>query len=170
MITPDYCQTMARYNQWMNQRLYAVCSSIDDVERKRDRGAFFGSIHSTLNHLLYADIAWLNRFQQRESSLPAMGQDLYPDFDDLQRHREQFDRELLDWTRHLSADWLAQPFEFTSKVDGQTRIRPTWLLVTQVFNHQTHHRGQITTLLSQAGYDYGVTDLPWLPTEELAPS
>jgi hypothetical protein len=55
MITPEYCQLMARYNRWMNERLYATCSAMQDVERKRDRGAFFGSIHGTLNHLLWGD-------------------------------------------------------------------------------------------------------------------
>ena len=65
MIAPAYCQLMARYNRWMNERLYALCAGLDDDERKRDRGAFFGSIHGTLNHLLWGDRMWLGRFTRR---------------------------------------------------------------------------------------------------------
>ncbi|MBD2257574.1 DinB family protein [Pseudanabaena sp. FACHB-2040] len=163
MITPDYCYALATYNQWMNERLYKVCASIPDEPRKQDRGAFFGSIHGTLNHLLYGDRAWMERFQRKLPSLKQMGQDLYEDFDDLRSQREAMDQEILSWAAALSEEWLAQPFEYTSNVDGKTRVLPTWVLVTHLFNHQTHHRGQLTTLLSQLGYDYGATDIPWLP-------
>jgi uncharacterized damage-inducible protein DinB len=162
MITPEYCHTLARYNQWMNGRLYEVCAAIPDAARKQDRGAFFRSIHGTLNHLLYGDIAWMGRFQGSPASLPAIDQELYANFDDLRRHRETLDQEILSWATTLSQDWLAQPFQYTSAVDGKTRILPAWILVTHLFNHQTHHRGQLTTLLSQLGVEYGATDLPWL--------
>lgn len=164
MISPSYCQRMAEYNQWMNQRLFDVCGALRDEERKRDRGAFFGSIHGTLNHLLYGDRAWLGRFTGLPASLPALGQDLYADFEELRRQRDLTDQALLLWASQLSESWLAQPLEYTSGVDAKTRRLPVWLLVTHLFNHQTHHRGQVTTLLSQMGHDLGVTDLPWLPT------
>ncbi len=64
----------------------------------------------------------------------------------------------------LTSEWLEQLFSYTSNVDQKTRLLPTWILVTHLFNHQTHHRGQLTTLLTQLGYDIGVTDIPWLPT------
>jgi len=164
MIDRDYCQTMAEYNQWMNQKLYAVCAEIPDADRKQDRGAFFKSIHGTLNHLLYGDRAWLGRFVNQPFSVRVIGQDLYTEFAELQREREICDREILNWATNVSPDWLAQPFNYTSNVDGETRILPTWVLVTHMFNHQTHHRGQLTTLLSQLGYNPGITDLPWLPS------
>lgn len=164
MISPSYCQRMAEYNQWMNQRLYEVCGALKDEERKRDRGAFFGSVHGTLNHLLYGDRAWLGRFTGSPASLPPLGQDLYADFEELRRQRDLTDQALLLWANQLSESWLAQPLEYTSGVDAKTRRLPVWLLVTHLFNHQTHHRGQVTTLLSQMGHDLGVTDLPWLPT------
>ncbi|HEY9861333.1 MAG TPA: DinB family protein, partial [Candidatus Obscuribacterales bacterium] len=162
MIDDDYCQTMATYNQWMNQKLYAICSEIPDVERKRDRGAFFKSIHGTLDHLLYGDRAWLDRFVNQPFSTKVIGQELYSDFAELRQEREVCDREIIAWTETISQSWLEQSFEYTSNVDGKTRVLPTWVLVTHLFNHQTHHRGQLTTLLSQLGYDPGVTDLPWL--------
>jgi uncharacterized damage-inducible protein DinB len=68
-----------------------------------------------------------------------------------------------EWAEGLEELWLAADFTYTSRIDGRTRTFPAWLLVTHLFNHQTHHRGQLTTLLSQVGIDPGVTDLPWLP-------
>ncbi|HIK39045.1 DinB family protein [Thermoleptolyngbya sp. M55_K2018_002] len=163
MIDVDYCQTMAKYNQWMNRRLYALCADLSDGDRRQDRGAFFKSIHGTLNHLLYGDRAWLRRFTHQPLTGLAIGQDLYENFDELRQAREQCDKEILIWVQRITADWLAQPFTFHSKADGKAHTLPTWTLVVHLFNHQTHHRGQITTLLSQLGLDPGVTDLPWLP-------
>jgi uncharacterized damage-inducible protein DinB len=162
MIDSEYCQTMAAYNQWMNQKLYAVCAEISDAERKQDRGAFFKSIHGTLNHLLYGDRTWLGRFVNQPFAPKVIGQELYSDFAELRQAREICDREIMDWAKSASQAWLEQSFTYTSNVDGKSRVLPTWVLVTHLFNHQTHHRGQLTTLLSQLGYDPGVTDLPWL--------
>jgi uncharacterized damage-inducible protein DinB len=159
----NYYPTMAQYNQWMNQKLYAICTTIPDATRKEDLGAFFKSIHRTLNHLLYGDRAWLGRLTNQPFYVDNLGQFMYDDFAELKQAREQCDRDLLDWTKTLTPEWLNQPFPYTSNIDKKTRILPTWLLVTHLFNHQTHHRGQITTLLSQLGYDPGITDLPWLP-------
>lgn len=163
MNSLDYYVTMANYNQWMNQRLYALCAEIPDETRKADVGAFFKSIHGTLNHLLYGDRIWMGRFTQQTVDLPAMGQDLYDNYDELRHARVDMDREICAWAQSLSSEWLSQPFTYTSGVDRITRTLPAWLLVTHLFNHQTHHRGQITTLLYQLGHDPGVTDLPWLP-------
>jgi uncharacterized damage-inducible protein DinB len=163
MITADYCRLMTRYNAWMNERLYALCRTIADDERKADRGAFFGSIHATLNHILYADLAFLSRFTGDPPVVPELGADLHSDFDDLWRARSALDQRLQSWSVSLGADWLAEPLTYTSKVDGVTRTVPKWVLVTHLLNHQTHHRGQITTLLSQMGLDIGTTDLPFMP-------
>ncbi|WP_133717861.1 DinB family protein [Methylocaldum gracile] len=164
MYELSYYETMAEYNAWMNEKLYRVCAEIPDELRKKDLGAFFGSIHGTLNHLLHADLIWMGRLAGQPLTTAALGQELYSAFDDLRRERETMDRKILDWTRTLSPERLAQPFTYTSLSDRKTRTRPFWLLVAHLFNHQTHHRGQLTTLLSQLGLDYGVTDLPWLPS------
>lgn len=163
VLDPNYCQVMAEYNQWMNQKLYAICADIPDAERKRDRGAFFKSIHGTLNHLLYGDRAWLGRFTNQPDAVLQLDHLLYDEFEQLQQARQHTDQALLTWASTLTPEWLHQPFEYTSNVDQRTRILPTWVLVTHLFNHQTHHRGQLTTLLNQMGYDPGITDLPWLP-------
>ncbi len=163
MITPAYCQLLARYNRWMNERLYATLATIPDAKRKRDRGAFFGSMHGTLNHLLWGDRMWLGRFIDRPCTAPAFGADMYADYAELAREREATDRDLLDWAGQVAAEWLAGTLTYTSLVDGRTRTLPAAVAAIHLFNHGIHHRGQLTTLMKQAGCDPGVTDLPWLP-------
>jgi len=163
-MTPNnHFELLARYNQWMNEKLYQVCAEIPDQKRKEDLGAFFQSIHGTLNHLLYGDKAWMGRFTGHPYSITVIGQNLYEDFEKLREERIKTDQNIIEWSRSLSTDWLTSPFEYTSNVDQKTRVLPTWILVTHLFNHQTHHRGQVTTLIKQLGYEPGVTDLPWLP-------
>ena len=163
MISPVHARTMAAYNRWMNERLYALCAELGDTERKRDRGAFFKSVHGTLNHLLYGDRAWMSRFLGRDLGWGGPADELYRDFDQLRTARATLDALIEDWAGRLEERWLAADFTYTSRIDGRARTFPAWLLVTHLFNHQTHHRGQLTTLLSQMGIDPGVTDLPWLP-------
>ena len=163
MITREYCELMAQYNRWMNGRLYALCAAMLDGERKRDRGAFFGSIHGTLNHLLWADRMWLGRLAGPACTCPAFGADMFANFDELEREREVSDQAMLKWAGGVSAEWLALPLEYASVVDGKVRRLPRAIAVVHMYNHGTHHRGQLTTLLKQAGIDPGVTDLPWVP-------
>jgi len=163
MITPDYCLLMARYNHWMNERLYALLAEFADVERKHDRGAFFGSMHGTANHLLWGDRMWLGRFTDEPCTAPDFGVDMYPDFVDLSRERADTDRRMLEWAGNVAAEWLAGTLAYTSRVDGKTRAMPRAVAAMHMFKHGTHHRGQLTTLIRQAGRDPGVTDLPWLP-------
>lgn len=163
MIDVDYCRTLARYGQWMNEKCYAVCAELTDEERKRNRGAFFCSIHGTLNHLLYGDLAWLSRFTGEPASMPVLGTELYDEFDALHRERVAVDARILSWVETLGDDWLASPAVFTSQTDGVTRELPSWAIVVHMFQHAVHHRGQLTTLLSQLGRDVGPTDLHKLP-------
>jgi uncharacterized damage-inducible protein DinB len=163
MIAPEYCQVMARYNRWMNERLYEVVAQFPDAERKRDRGAFFGSMHGTLNHLLWGDRVWLGRFTGDSCEYPAFGRDMYADFDALRRERANTDTRILDWAGQVTAAWLTGELVYTGKADGRVRALPRAAAVVHLFNHGTHHRGQLTTLIRQAGHDPGVTDLPWLP-------
>jgi uncharacterized damage-inducible protein DinB len=169
VITADFCVTMARYNEWMNRRLYALCAQLPADELKRDRGAFFQSIQRTLNHIVYADLAFLSRFTGDPPQVPELGVDLYDEFSALQAARTNLDARLCDWSSTLQEAWLRDPLTYTSKVDGRRRTVPKWVLVTHLFNHQTHHRGQVTTLLSQMGLDIGSTDLPFMPDYPPAP-
>lgn len=163
MITTDYCRTMAEYNSWMNERLYVLCASMSDDERKQDKGAFFGSIHRTLNHILYGDLAFLSRFTGAPVEVPELGVDLHSDFEELRLARSTLDQRIIDWSKALTPHWLEQKLTYTSNVDGASRTVQQWVLVAHMFNHETHHRGQITTVLSQMGLDVGTTDLPFMP-------
>ena len=156
---------MARYNRWMNDSLYAVSEKLTDEERKKDRGAFFGSIHRTFNHLLVADRIWLGRFTNAPlengeiapGGIRSLDQELYSDFDELRRERRKTDDAIDAYAASLTTEILAGNLRYQRR--GTPNEFPLWHAVAQIFNHQTHHRGQITTLLSQAGHDPGVTDL-----------
>ena len=163
MISADCAQTLAHYNEWMNSRLFALCATRPDAELHEDRGAFFKSIYATLNHIAYADLAFLARFTGDPAVVPELDADLFGSFAALRREREALDRRLVDWTGSLGEAWLAAPQTYSSKVDGGIRTLPRWLLLAHLFNHQTHHRGQVTTLLAQRGLDIGSTDLPFMP-------
>ena len=163
MITRDYCVLMARYAQWMNTRLFAVAAAMSDNERRRDRGAFFGSIHETCNHLLWGDRIWMSRFTRAPYVVRNYGLGLLEDFAMLARERTATDASILEWASSLQARWLDGALTYTSAMDGRERTLPRSLAVVHLFNHGTHHRGQLTTLMVQAGLDPGVTDLPFTP-------
>lgn len=154
---------MAAYNRWMNGKLYALCAQLPDAERKKDCGAFFKSIHGTLNHLLLADKVWLGRFTGNPVHYPRLDLELHSEFEALAEERRQLDDAIVAWAASLSDETLAGELRYTSMVSPEPRRYEMWLVVTHFFNHQTHHRGQLTTLLCQFGLDIGVTDLIMLP-------
>jgi uncharacterized damage-inducible protein DinB len=164
-MTPELARVMARYNQWMNDKLYAVADRLTDAERKADRGAFFGSIHRTFNHLLLADRVWLGRFngvalhegELGPGGIRSLDQELCADFDELRRERARTDGEIDAYVATLTDEKLAGNLRYLRR--GVANEFPLWHAIAHFFNHQTHHRGQVTTLLMQAGHDPGVTDL-----------
>lgn len=164
MAPRNYYELMAEYNKWMDGKIYAVCAEIPDEERKKDMGAFFKSIHGTLNHIYFGDIAWLERLRDNKFTPRKLGVDLFDDYSELRAAQEKMDDEILDWSRTINEDFLKTPYNYVNNVDLKLKILPTWVLVTHMFNHQTHHRGQLTTLMKQLGYDPGITDIPWLPS------
>ncbi|WP_417687762.1 DinB family protein [Roseibium sp.] len=162
-IDPALYQRMAQYNLWMTGKVYSAADKMSDSERKEDRGAFFKSVHSTLNHLLFGDRAWLGRFNGRSYEVKPIGIDLYDDYEPLKAAHLDIANDIVAFTDEVTADWLAGTLEWVAIADGAVRYRPRWLCVTHMFNHQTHHRGQLSTLFSQTGIDIGVTDLPFMP-------
>ena len=159
----EHVRAMARYNAWMNLRVYEACAKIPDAERKQDLGAFFKSIHGTLNHILLADRVWMGRFQESPYEFASLADEIYADFEDLKRARLEEDQRIETWVQGLTNADLERELAYVSKVNPQLRRYPLWFALSHFFNHQTHHRGQITALLTQRGVDVGVTDLIWLP-------
>jgi uncharacterized damage-inducible protein DinB len=163
VIDTRYPRTMAHYSRWMNERLYECCSRLTDGQRKQDLGAFFKSIHGTLNHLLLADRVWMGRFVGVPFTPKGLDQELYADFAELRRERARTDDDIDAWVATLTDERLRGELAYTSIVNPAPRRMPMALAVVHFFNHQTHHRGQLTTLLMQQGIDPGVTDLMWAP-------
>lgn len=162
-MNPQYARTMAAYNAWMNARIYETCAGLPDEARKRDLGAFFRSIHGTLNHLLLADRVWLGRFTGDPFRVKSLDQELYADYAELRRERALTDAAITQWAESLTQEQFAGDLVYTTISNPQERRTPFWVVLVHFFNHQTHHRGQVTTLMKQLGLDPGVTDLMWLP-------
>jgi uncharacterized damage-inducible protein DinB len=165
MVSLEWLGALARYNRWMNDKLYGMSATLSDEARKRDCGAFFKSIHGTFNHLLLSDRVWLARLTgvavptgfMGPGGIRALDQELYADFEELRRERALTDEALSSWVSELTPERLAAPVVFVRR--GQREECPLWWTTAHLFNHQTHHRGQITALLTQQGLDPGVTDL-----------
>lgn len=161
---------MASYNEWMNAKLYEAAGKLSQRELEVDRKAFFGSLLGTLNHIVVADTIWLKRFAMhpaghvtldpvRKSAMPSsLDQVLFTNFAALFRHRKLLDEIINGWAASLTEDDLGHVLQYAN-TKGVVGRRKFSSLVLHFFNHQTHHRGQATTLLHQAGQDVGVTDL-----------
>lgn len=166
MGTPEWMQTMARYNRWQNEAVFGLAGGLSDERRREDLGAFFRSIHGTLNHILWADQMWLWRFGACPRPGPtaiAESVGFIDDWDGLTRERVRFDGVIQDWAEASSAADLAGDLTWISGATGREMTRPRALLVSHVFNHQTHHRGQVNAMLTRLGLNPGITDLAFLP-------
>ncbi|MSO98117.1 MAG: damage-inducible protein DinB [Rhodospirillaceae bacterium] len=130
---------------------------------QKNIGAFFKSIHGTLNHILLCDQAWMSRFVETPNPHSTLDAELYDDYDELCDAQRQMDRRTSQFAAELTPEWLTGPLKFQSLVSGGTFTYPRWQLVLQMFNHQTHHRGQITTMMKQFGVDPGLTDFAGTP-------
>lgn len=175
MMPPAHFALLARYNAEMNQKLYDAAALLPAGEFTADRKAFFGSLAGTLNHLLSGDTIWLKRFSTHPAQFPALQamhalpqpSGLTHTFGDdvatLRSYREKLDAIISDWAPQITATDLAHIFEYRS-TRGDVYRKEFGLVLLHFFNHQTHHRGQASTLLTQAGVDIGVTDLLlWVP-------
>lgn len=161
---------LAEYNQLMNQRQYAAAESLSRAELCEDKGAFFKSVLGTLNHILVGDIIWLKRFSAQPSSCEALSYIaelenpesldtvLFADFCELKEERKKIDQIIVEWINSLSDTDLNECVSYTNMA-GKSFSKSFVNLITHLFLHQVHHRGQVTTLLSQYGVDFGETDL-----------
>jgi uncharacterized damage-inducible protein DinB len=163
MDLTNYARGMAAYNQWMNEKIYACAAELSDEQRKRDMGAFFGSVHLTLNHILVGDEAWMQRVHGEPVTMKSTRDEPFTDFEELRAARRALDQRIAAWAASLTDAFTSSPFRFRSVAYQRDIELPGWAVVAQIFNHQTHHRGQITTLLKQLGVDPGVTDIPMMP-------
>lgn len=157
-IAPSYGAEMARYNRGANERLYAACAELSDAERRRDRGAFFGSIHATLNHLMVGDRIWMARFRGQRVPSDRLDAILYDAFDALREARAELDAEIVAFMDAVDAAFLDGTIRYRNN-EGRDFADPVRLILPHFFNHQTHHRGQVHAMLTQAGGPAPVLDL-----------
>lgn len=145
----DYFITMSLYNRWANSQLYKACGELPSNEYLKARKAFFGSIHGTLNHLLAGDRIWLGRFKHVDSGITALDKILYSDFASLLDARKKEDENIIEFVDQLDSKKITDNFSFKT-LAGKERSLPLMWLLSHLFNHQTHHRGQVHNMLSQA--------------------
>lgn len=177
MITTEYVQLMAAYTGWQNDSIYRAADSLSDTERKLERGAFFGSIHSTLNHLLWGDQIWLHRLvglpkpdflanlAAPEVTNISESKNLLPDWQNLKDARSETDKAILDWSKSVTEEELQGQLSWFSGAMQKDITRPKAALVIQMFNHGTHHRGQVHAMLTAARVKTDDTDVPFMPGE-----
>jgi len=142
-----YFDRLARYNGWANERLYDACAALGEGERKLKRPSFFGSIHATLNHLLVVDRLWMSRLVGGALALP-LNAILYEDFAALRAARRGQDKLLAELVASIAAARLDDPLAYHN-TRGEAFTTPIRLVLGHLFNHQTHHRGQVHDMLSQ---------------------
>ncbi len=167
MITPAYCQKMARYNAWQNKGLRALVSDMEHADLMQDRGAFFGSTMGTLNHLLWADTLWMSRLDGGAGSDLTIQEsvEMTPTPAVWGADRFRMDARITLWAESLSAIDLVGDLTWYSGAAGREMSKPISLCVMHLFNHQTHHRGQVHAMLTQAGQKPADTDLPFMPED-----
>jgi uncharacterized damage-inducible protein DinB len=139
---------LAAYNAWANRRLYDAAARIPDADYRADRGAFFGSLHGTLNHLLLGDRIWMHRFTGEGDEPTELDAILFEDFAGLRRAREREDVRIVAYVDALDEVLLAGTIRYRSTrspAEIEQRLAP---LLLHFFNHQTHHRGQAHCLLT----------------------
>ncbi|WP_241547797.1 DinB family protein [Leptospira stimsonii] len=167
-------QNLAGYNLWMNERIFEATEKLPVSIRTLDQKAYFGSIEGTLNHILWGDKIWLSRFLKGGYSFGILTEDtisgvegqasnhrheIETNFDHLRKERMKVDHDLVRWIRDgFSETDFFKNLEYQN-TKGLSQSTPIFSVLTHLFNHQTHHRGQITTLLFQNGIDPGITDL-----------
>ena len=165
MIDRDYCVTMSRYNTWQNSQMADSLKALDEPALHLDRGAFFGSIMATLNHLMWGDHIWISRFDGGDAPQagPLDALKLHKTFASWRGARVQMDGRIAMWAQNLANGDLKGDLTWFSGSVGKEMKKPMEICVVQLFNHQTHHRGQIHAMMTAAGLKTSATDLPFMP-------
>lgn len=170
MTLKDNFELLARYNQWMNESLFGAVAELDETLINKPVGVFFNSIFGTLNHIAVADLIWLRRFITHASAftsleslasfpeVTSLNEPLFEDFNTLHDARYQLDKIILDFCDEVEVYELNTPIAYTNMRGNKFEKRLGYLL-THFFNHQTHHRGQVSAVLTQMNIDTGINDL-----------
>jgi uncharacterized damage-inducible protein DinB len=164
MIAPHYVRAFSAYNAEMNRRVYGAAGRLSDAARRQERGAFFGSLHGTLNHLLWADQMWMSRFAgwSKPEKPGSQSSTLFDDFEAMRARRPEIDAGICAWAAAVTQEWLAGELVWFSGIAQRDMTAPRMVTVIHMFNHQTHHRGQAHAMLTAAGEDTGDTYIAFI--------
>lgn len=165
MISTDYVRLMAAYTRWQNESLYGAADTLTDLARRQDRGAFFRSIHETLDHILWGDRVWLHRLAGTPAPAAASiahSVAQHREWQQLKAARRDTDAAIVAWSERVTASDLEGDLSWFSGSRGGDVTRPRWALAVQLFNHGTHHRGQVHAMLTAAGAAPDDTDIQYL--------
>ena len=168
MIQTDYVLLLARYNAWQNNQLRDALTGVDDAVLTTDRGAFFGTILRTLSHLLWGDAIWMSRLTDAVCApdVPGAQSVSYTSSGpDWALRRQLMDQQIIDWAHSVTQANLGGEESWYSGATQRDMVQPRWLCVTHMFNHQTHHRGQVSQMLHAAGLTPPVSDIIFMPKD-----
>lgn len=165
MVTAGWCRLMARYNRWQNRAMMEEVAALDEAGRRADRGAFWGSIQSTMAHLLWADHVWMARLDGWDTPHAALDESpgFVADWSEYRSKRQITDARISRWAQALGQTDLEGDLAWYSRAAGREMVVPRAVCVVHMFNHQTHHRGQIHAMLTEAGVEAPVSDLFLMP-------
>ena len=152
-------QMLAAYNSWANSQVYDACAALTDAEYREDRSAFFGSVHRTLNHILVADRIWMRRLTGDGTAPTDLGAVLFEDFSDLRTARDAEDVRITNYLGSLTDNALSTTVTYTPVTVPTEVTEPVAPVLAHLFNHQTHHRGQVHAILTSLGKPSVVLDM-----------
>jgi uncharacterized damage-inducible protein DinB len=159
MTPTDHYRMFGHYNAWANRRLYDAAARLTGEQYRADRGAFFKSVHGTLNHLLATDRIWMRRFTGEGDAPDRLDAILFEKFDELRGAREAEDRRIVDYVDRLDDIRIAGTIKYRRVSTPEEFVQPLAPALAHWFNHQTHHRGQVHALLTGLGGDAPELDL-----------
>lgn len=155
----EHYRMFADYNRWANRRLYQAAGGLSDAQYHKDQGAFFGSLHHTLNHLLVTDRIWMKRFTGSGEAPASLNAILFDDFASLASARAAEDERIIAWIHTLTEENLAGRFTYTPVTNPAPVTQRLAPPLAHLFNHQTHHRGQCHMMLTTLGQPSLTLDL-----------
>jgi uncharacterized damage-inducible protein DinB len=171
----DHYRRYSRYNAWLNQSLLEASLGLPKAEQDKDQNIFFQSLTGSWNHIMVGDLLWLNRLakifpilddQMDQWPKPTkLNQMLYSNLEDLAKPRQQLDELIIQWCDFLRESDCEDRLQYHNSQE-ELQVRPLPDVLQHLFNHQTHHRGQISAVLSQLGIDYGTTDFIAMPGDD----
>lgn len=161
----DRYTTFAGYNAWANHRLYEAAARLSDADYRADKGAFFKSMHGTLNHLLATDRIWMKRFTGEGEAPDRLDAILHERFADLRAAREAEDQRIVAYVGELDADRLAGVIRYRRVSSPQAFVQKLTPALDHWFNHQTHHRGHAHMILTSLGRTAPELDLLYYQRE-----